>query len=421
MWSTLKKIGNVVDEARPRVRGIPVLALILAWLWIGPVPGDEWRSRYETASTGSAQGEQAIAVAAKEGDSAVAAARHLSPIDDVDGGAKPRISGRKVDSAVVPAGYAGMEPTPQLRWLPVRPKAIGPNEAVNNAASVQKPPIGTADHGAEITEGTESSSALVPLQFVVPSPAELGGAASVDPLSDPFGDAVQPGPTLPPALLPRQSVSQSSVNAQPEVIPPPVPLGSTASQQQAESGQPSPDEKSLQELMEQLPPGQKDERPLEEQLTQKTALPADECPPQERIKPLSDITNNIRPQGDKFPTECPLPATAFEGRRWQPLVFTWKASGLCHKPLYFEQVGVERYGHNLGPILQPFASGAHFFLTVPILPYKMGLEPPDECVYTLGYYRPGSCAPWILDPLPLSVRAALAEGGVWTGMAFLIP
>ena len=82
---------------------------------------------------------------------------------------------------------------------------------------------------------------------------------------------------------------------------------------------------------------------------------------------------------------------------------------------------MERYGHNLGPILQPFASGAHFFLTVPILPYKMGLEPPDECIYTLGYYRPGSCAPWILDPLPLSVRAALAQGGVWTGMAFLIP
>ncbi len=173
--------------------------------------------------------------------------------------------------------------------------------------------------------------------------------------------------------------------------------------------------------MQELPPGPKDDRPLEEQLTQKTALPADECPPQERLKPLSNITNNIRPQGDKFPTECPLPASAFAGRSWQPTVFTWKASGLCHKPLYFEQVGVERYGHNLGPILQPFASGAHFFLTVPILPYKMGLEPPDECVYTLGYYRPGSCAPRILDPLPLSVRAALAEGGIWTGMAFSIP
>ena len=33
-------------------------------------------------------------------------------------------------------------------------------------------------------------------------------------------------------------------------------------------------------------------------------------------------------------------------------------------------------------------------------------------MYTLGYYRPGSCAPYMLDPLPISVRAGLMEAGV---------
>ena len=71
--------------------------------------------------------------------------------------------------------------------------------------------------------------------------------------------------------------------------------------------------------------------------------------------------------------------------------------------------------------MQPVISGAHFFVTVPVLPYKMGLYPPEECIYTLGYYRPGSCAPYLLDPIPLSIRAGLAEAGVWTGMVFLVP
>ena len=82
---------------------------------------------------------------------------------------------------------------------------------------------------------------------------------------------------------------------------------------------------------------------------------------------------------------------------------------------------MERYGHMCGPWLQPFASGANFFLTFPILPYKMGLELPNECMYTLGYYRPGNCAPYMLDPIPLSVRAALFEGGAWVGGVFAFP
>ena len=43
------------------------------------------------------------------------------------------------------------------------------------------------------------------------------------------------------------------------------------------------------------------------------------------------------------------------------------------------------------------------------LPYKMGLELPNECVYTLGYYRPGDCAPYLFDPLPISVRGLFFE------------
>jgi hypothetical protein len=39
----------------------------------------------------------------------------------------------------------------------------------------------------------------------------------------------------------------------------------------------------------------------------------------------------------------------------------------------------------------------------------------------LGYYRPGSCAPYYLDPIPLSVRAALFEAGAWVGGVAIFP
>ncbi len=108
-------------------------------------------------------------------------------------------------------------------------------------------------------------------------------------------------------------------------------------------------------------------------------------------------------------------------RTWVASTFTYQASNLCHKPLYFEEVHLERYGHTAGPIKQPLLSGAHFFGYIAVLPYKMAISPPMECEYALGYYRPGSCAPWHIPPIPFSLRGALAEAGVWIGGIYLIP
>ncbi|MCU0958844.1 MAG: hypothetical protein MUF48_01955 [Pirellulaceae bacterium] len=123
----------------------------------------------------------------------------------------------------------------------------------------------------------------------------------------------------------------------------------------------------------------------------------------------------------RVPTECTLGDEVYAGRSWQPITLTWKATGVCHKPLYFEDVQLERYGHTMGHIKQPIMSGAHFFASLVTLPYQAGINPPWECRYPLGYYRPGSCAPWLVPPVPLSVRGALWEAGTVVGGVFLIP
>ncbi|MCG8450633.1 MAG: hypothetical protein MI725_13775 [Pirellulales bacterium] len=139
---------------------------------------------------------------------------------------------------------------------------------------------------------------------------------------------------------------------------------------------------------------------------------------------IQNIDLNIRLQGnpgEDFPFECAVGDQQLEPRRWPLLTYNWKASALCHKPLYFEQVRLERYGHSWGRYAQPILSGVHFFGTLPVLPYKMGVRTPCECVYTLGYYRPGNCAPYMIDPVPLSLRGALFQAGAVTGISVTIP
>jgi hypothetical protein len=49
------------------------------------------------------------------------------------------------------------------------------------------------------------------------------------------------------------------------------------------------------------------------------------------------------------------------------------------------------------------------------------MNPPGECMYALGYYRPGSCAPWLIPPIPLSVRGAAAQAGAVAAGVLILP
>ncbi len=139
------------------------------------------------------------------------------------------------------------------------------------------------------------------------------------------------------------------------------------------------------------------------------------------LRDLSDVDSAYVGEAWGIPLSCGRGSFDFVGRSYVPSAAQWKASGLCHKPLYFEQPQLERYGHEIGPILQPIVSTAHFFGSIAVLPYKMGIHPPNECQHPLGYYRPGSCAPYMLRPIPWSLRGAAVQAGVVGGAVALIP
>ena len=136
---------------------------------------------------------------------------------------------------------------------------------------------------------------------------------------------------------------------------------------------------------------------------------------------LSDADQVYVSEAWGIPVTCPLGDQGFAPRFFVDSTFTWKASGACNKPLYFEDVSLERYGHEWGPVVQPVVSTVRFFGDLAVLPYKMGIHPPNECQHPLGFYRPGSCAPWSIKPVPLSLRGAVTQAAFVTGTVFTLP
>ncbi len=104
-----------------------------------------------------------------------------------------------------------------------------------------------------------------------------------------------------------------------------------------------------------------------------------------------------------------------------PIEFHWMASNLHHYPLYFEDPALERYGHSYHPLIQPFASAGRMTTQLLGLPYQMAIDPIHRRRYSLGWIRPGDCAPKLKYRLPLNKKAALVEAAAITAGAVILP
>jgi hypothetical protein len=146
--------------------------------------------------------------------------------------------------------------------------------------------------------------------------------------------------------------------------------------------------------------------------------------PEER--PITSLSAAIGPKTAEVPPDfaqahfgsATMPG---DGRPWHDTLYFWEPPALCHRPLYFEEANLERYGYGVRPVFQPAVSGARFLATTAALPYLMTAQSPRDCVYTLGHDRPGSLAPRRPHYPELRPSAAAAEVGVAAGLILLIP
>ncbi len=156
-----------------------------------------------------------------------------------------------------------------------------------------------------------------------------------------------------------------------------------------------------------------------------------------------------------------------DGRAWCLPPCEWDASNTKSQPLYFEEPELERLGYYYGTpqdgtmrhvmlwpvtkvmelppddcwlkqryfehqaeldynqpqlsLMQPMVSAANFYGRVTLLPYLWGVRHPQDEIYDLGEDNPGSPVPYRKHYAPLSVKGAVNEGALFTGLGFLIP
>lgn len=154
------------------------------------------------------------------------------------------------------------------------------------------------------------------------------------------------------------------------------------------------------------------------------------CPTPEqlrgRFKPIHSIDVNSSWSEVAMPEDCSQDlfqpgGNSRESRGGDLTIFLWQPTNLFHQPLYFDDQPLERYGQTIAPLLQPLISGARFFLQIPAMPYKMTIDRPFDCVTTLGYYRPGDCAPCVKQLPPWQWNAAIVEAATIAGLILLLP
>lgn len=157
-------------------------------------------------------------------------------------------------------------------------------------------------------------------------------------------------------------------------------------------------------------------------------------PPEDRLKVdiLSRKITDIKPTlnyawGDYKPED--LPEDFFTDANPEPYVdrvaprtvLQWEPTNLWYYPLYFEDVGLERYGHTRKPWLQPLVSTGRFFGQVVGLPYQMALHPPKSREFALGHYQPGEWAPKKRYRIPFNEEAAASQFLWVTALVLLVP
>jgi len=157
---------------------------------------------------------------------------------------------------------------------------------------------------------------------------------------------------------------------------------------------------------------------------QNPVTPKGQLLPDER--PICELTTGILASGNSFPenvaaTHFQADMAAWMPRPWEGSIYFWDAPDYCHRPLYYEEVNLERYGYSHAPLIQPALSGAHFFCATLALPYNSTVHPPHECIYPLGHYRPGSPVPYRIHWPEWDAKAAAVQAGAVGGLILLIP
>jgi hypothetical protein len=120
-----------------------------------------------------------------------------------------------------------------------------------------------------------------------------------------------------------------------------------------------------------------------------------------------------------FPDEPVLTTEAYAGRDWPERKMLIEPDYVCYHRLLFEQINVERYGWDLGPLSVPIETGK-FLSDLVLLPYNLGKDP-CRTETSAGYCLPGDSVPFLIYPPEWSLTGAITEAGVVVALFAMFP
>jgi hypothetical protein len=114
-------------------------------------------------------------------------------------------------------------------------------------------------------------------------------------------------------------------------------------------------------------------------------------------------------------------AGEFEPRLWAGSTRFYRGPNVHYNTLYFEQRALERHGHHLGNLFQPFIAHGLFFVDMALLPASLGRSSPGECYASDLYARPGDLVPFYTHIPQPTAKGLLYEAGVLTTIFLIAP
>lgn len=283
------------------------------------------------------------------------------------------------------------------------------------------------------------------------------GSATPDPNPDTGPDPVATVagtadvPPAPPAVVPDARVVPPAVAPQPPVpvrvapvvieptepgyIPPPLPATpppgypavvqtpaperpqpTTSQKPRQDLGKPIEEDPRKRDEWARLPPRQAifqmytDEK-LQDIIIRSVARENKIDPSRLQFPDLDVVRNRLVPPGTTY-----TPKTAY----LPPGQILYEPNYVVHRRLHFEEKNAERYGWDFG-IVQPLVSTAYFWKDALLWPNSLGTGLVTGFWDTsAGKCLPGSPVPYLLYPPNLTATGMMLEGGIITGVGFML-
>jgi hypothetical protein len=109
-----------------------------------------------------------------------------------------------------------------------------------------------------------------------------------------------------------------------------------------------------------------------------------------------------------FPEGPVLSTDSYQGRTFEPRQMVVAPNYVIYRRLYFQQLNMERYGWDLGPIT-PVLSASKFLFDFVMFPYDTCTDVCRCMDSNAGYCLPGDPTPLLLYPPEISITGAAAE------------